>query len=104
MAHRECPPTALTGKPLWMVWDESGPTHRIREGSEMEDVPLLPGREIPLQPLRQAIESGEQHALGDVGLIELVAHFPLQLRGNDDAAMHGLSLRQETLERHGRVR
>src|SRR5436853_5731739 len=32
---------------------------------------LPPGREVPLQPLRQAVEAGEKDALGNVGLIEL---------------------------------
>jgi hypothetical protein len=42
---------------------------------------LNPRAVIPLQQPREAVKAGEEDALGDVRLIELVAHFPLQLRG-----------------------
>jgi hypothetical protein len=58
-----------------------------------------PRREVSLQPLRQTVETGEEHALGDVGLIELVAHFPLQARRNDDALVRGVARLEQILER-----
>src|SRR5581483_5458304 len=41
--------------------------------------------EVATQPDGEAVETGEEDALGDVRLVELVANFPLQLRGQDDA-------------------
>src|SRR4051794_3752682 len=40
---------------------------------------------VALQPAREAVEPGEEDALGHVREVELVAHLPLQLRGNHDA-------------------
>src|SRR5690349_15165400 len=65
---------------------------------------LLPCREVSLQPLRQTVQSGEKHALGNVGLIELVADLPLERSGDDDAAMHGLAPVEQLLEREFRAR
>ena len=48
-------------------------------------------RKVPFQPLRQAIQPRKQHPFRDVGLIEFVAHFPLQRGGDDDAAIHGFA-------------
>src|SRR5215472_5816908 len=45
----------------------------------------LAGRIVAAQPAAQAIESGEEHAFRHVCLVEFVADFPLQLRGNDDS-------------------
>src|SRR5690242_15845083 len=52
----------------------------------------LARREVALQPLREAVEAGEEDALGDVGLIEFVAHFPLQRGRDDDPLIGGLLL------------
>ena len=41
---------------------------------------------MPLEPAAEAVESGKQHAFGDVGLIELVADFPFKPSWNDDTA------------------
>src|SRR5204863_9581562 len=51
----------------------------------------FPRREVAFQPLREPVETGKEHALGDVGLIELVADFPFQLSGDDDAAIHRIT-------------
>src|SRR5205085_12164663 len=40
---------------------------------------------IPREPARQAVEAGEEDALGHVRLVELVADLPLQLGGDDHA-------------------
>src|SRR3954453_12809197 len=40
---------------------------------------------VALQPARQAVEPREEDALGHVREVELVAHLPLQVRGDDDA-------------------
>jgi len=40
---------------------------------------------MALQPATQAVEAGEEDALGDVGLVELVADLPLQFGGDDVA-------------------
>src|SRR4051812_31366985 len=44
----------------------------------------LARREVAPQPRREPVEPREQHAFGDVRLVELVAHFPLQLGGQHD--------------------
>jgi len=44
-----------------------------------------PRRVVPGEPARETVESREEHALGDVRLVELVPDLPLQRRGNDDA-------------------
>ena len=38
------------------------------------------------EPATEAIKPWEKHPLCDVGLVELVADFPLYLSGNDDPA------------------
>src|SRR3989304_3942756 len=37
------------------------------------------------EPGAEAVQRWEEHALRDVRLVETVAHFPLQLRGDEDA-------------------
>src|SRR6266852_8861602 len=64
---------------------------------------LLPRREIPLEPLRQPVQAREQHAFGDVRLIELVAHFPLERGGDDDPPVGGVAPLQQLLERERRT-
>src|SRR4051794_2066914 len=49
---------------------------------------------VALQPARQAVEAGEEDALGDIREVELVAHLPLQLSGDDDAVPQ-LGVRRE---------
>src|SRR5918997_1167845 len=39
---------------------------------------------VPFQPGTESIQSRKQHTLRDICLIELVAHFPLQARRDDD--------------------
>src|SRR5947209_4357590 len=51
--------------------------------SAVSDVPSL-GGVLPLEPAAEAIEAGEQDALGDVGLVELVADFPFQCPPQND--------------------
>jgi hypothetical protein len=53
-----------------------------------------PSRDVPraviaLEHATQPVQTGEQHALGDVRLVELVAHFPFQLRRDDDLVRQG---------------
>src|SRR5687767_309021 len=44
---------------------------------------VLDRRVVSPQPAAQAIETGKENALGDVGLVELVADLPLRLGRND---------------------
>src|SRR2546423_3683368 len=64
----------------------------------------LPRREVAFQPLREPVEAGEEHAFGDVGLIEFVAYFPFQFRRNDDAAIHRFAPLQKFFEGQLRAR
>src|SRR4051812_21352717 len=42
------------------------------------------GSVLSLEPAAESVQAGEEDALGDIGLVELVADLPLQLAGNDD--------------------
>jgi len=48
---------------------------------------LNPWTVIPSEPPTQSIQPREQHTLGDIRLIQLVADLPFQLGGDDDAAI-----------------
>src|SRR2546421_5094874 len=65
---------------------------------------LLPRREVTLEPLRQTVEAGEKDALGNVGLIELVADLPLQRGRDDDAAIGRFAAMEKVFERQLRAR
>ncbi len=41
---------------------------------------------MALEPAAEAVQAGEEHPLVDVGLVQLVAHLPLQSRRNDNLA------------------
>src|SRR4051812_17261621 len=62
-----------------------------------------PRRVIALEPATEPIEPGEQHALGDVRLIELVANLPLQFRRDDDALRQRLVRRNPFVHLHARA-
>src|SRR5947209_1524264 len=53
-------------------------------------VELVPARAVRRveagEPAGEAVEPGEEQPLGDVCLVELVAHLPFQLGGHDHAA------------------
>ena len=57
-----------------------------------------PRRVIPFKPTAQTVQPRKQNPLGYVRLIQLVAHFPLQLRGDDyfTAQFRVLREREET--------
>src|SRR5829696_4292344 len=59
---------------------------------------------IPRQPAAETIEAGEQHALVDVGLIEVVPYFPLELRRDADLATEPGMLLEPFVEVRGRAR
>src|SRR6267142_4016242 len=61
-------------------------------------------RVIALEPPAQSIETWEQGPLVDIGLIELVAHFPLQLSGNNDAAAQVRVRLEPRVEARGGIR
>src|SRR5688572_33423729 len=67
-------------------------------------LPTRAGLVIPLERAAQAIKSWEQRAFGDVGLIQLVADFPLQLSRNDDASYEVRMRLQPFVHRRGRRR
>ena len=58
---------------------------------------------LATKPGRQPVEAGEEHALGDVCLIEFVANLPFDLGRDDDFANQAGMLSQPIVERHARA-
>src|SRR5437773_1442475 len=60
-------------------------------------------RVIALEPAAQAVEPWKKGAFVDVGLIELVAHFPLQLSRDDHAAVQVRMVLEPRIEPRRRI-
>src|SRR5262249_21758191 len=60
-------------------------------------------RVLPFEPATQPVEPREQDALGDVGLVELIADFPLQGVREDDAPTELRVLSKPLVESGGRA-
>ena len=82
----------------------------IEVGSGLHDPPGAIGLEcfrrqiVARQPAAQAVEIGKQNTFVDVGLIELVADLPLEMRRDDDAPTELGSLPQPAIHVGGRAR
>ena len=61
------------------------------------DFDFVIGAVVALEPAAEAIDAGVDDALGDVGHVELVANFPFEAGGKDDAAGEAGSLPLEPL-------
>src|SRR3954470_2419330 len=62
-------------------------------------------REIPpFQPGAESIQPRKEHALRDICLVELVAHFPLQIRRDDDPTKSRRAFEEPGIEERSRTR
>src|SRR5215204_2614645 len=59
---------------------------------------------VSFQPGTESIQPRKQHALRNICLVELVAHFPLQARRDDDPTKGRRTLEQPGIEERARTR